>query len=206
MSTLQLGALAGLGAFHGLNPAMGWLFAVAIGLQRQSRAALTRSLGPIAVGHGAAVALTVALIAGSQAATTQIAVRVGGALLLVALAAFKLLRSRSHPAWVGMNLRPHELAAWSFLMSSAHGAGLMLLPVVAVGGASRTVGGLPAGVVQAGLATAVHTLAMLAVMAAVAVLVYEVVGLRLLRTAWIDLDRLWAVTLLGAAALTLTVG
>ena len=57
-------ALAGLGAFHGLNPAMGWLFAVALGLHRQSRRIVWLSLLPIALGHAVSVAIVVARLAG----------------------------------------------------------------------------------------------------------------------------------------------
>src|SRR5947208_1182259 len=124
--------LALLGAYHGLNPAMGWLFAVALGLQEGKRAAVLQALIPIALGHEASIALAVVLIRGVEAvaAPDLLVLRLAGAILLVLFGAYKFLRPRSHPRWVGMRVTPPELALWSFLMSSAHGAGLMLFPVL----------------------------------------------------------------------------
>ena len=122
MSGGELAAVAGLGAVHGLNPAMGWLFAVFLGLQQRSRAALIGALAPIAAGHAAAVGLTVLLVEGSRSVVSEGAVRLAGAALLVAFATWKLLARRTHPRWVGLGIGRGELVAWSFLMSAAHGA------------------------------------------------------------------------------------
>jgi hypothetical protein len=199
----SLVTLAGLGAAHGLNPAMGWLFAVFIGLQEGSRRALARSLVPIAIGHEASVALTVLLIEISAGAISQQAVGLGGAALLVGFGLWKLRGRRAHPRWVGMRLSAFELAGWSMLMSTAHGAGLMLLPVALRTGtpdhALDDLGGLT---VTAFAAAAVHTLAMVAVMATIAVAVYDVVGLRFLRSRWINLDRVWALGLISAGVVS----
>ena len=198
-------ALAGLGAVHGANPAMGWLFAVAIGLQERSRRALAEALVPIAIGHEISVALTVLAIEITGSAAGQRVVGIAGGVALIAFGAWKLLASRSHPRWVGARLSRPELVWWSFLMSSAHGAGLMLLPVVdsheraqhdpltAVGGMSLDAVGL----------AAVHTAAMLATMAAVALLVYQVVGVGFLRRGWVNVDRVWAGALVTAGTVTL---
>src|SRR5215210_5787411 len=123
-------ALVALGAFHGLNPAMGWLFAVALGLQERSRATVLRAFAPIALGHAASVTLMVVLVVVAQRLIAPDVLRLvgGGTLLLFGL--YKLLARAAHPRWVGMRVGFRDLTAWSFLMSSAHGAGLMLVPVL----------------------------------------------------------------------------
>ncbi|MDR7273881.1 hypothetical protein [Catenuloplanes atrovinosus] len=206
--TLSLLALAALGAFHGINPAMGWLFAVARGLQERSRRALLLSLPPIAAGHLASVGVVAALVTATRSVVATRWVAIGGGALLVGFGLWRAL-SRRHFRWAGMRLSLPELAGWSFLMSSAHGAGLMLLPVLATapvpaaghdGHAVAHVGGdALAGLVAAGL----HTLAMFVVAGVVAVVVYQVAGLRILRTAWFNLDRLWAGVLITAGLLTI---
>jgi hypothetical protein len=204
-------ALALLGAYHGLNPAMGWLFAVALGLQEGKRAAVLQALVPIALGHEASIALAVVLIRGAEvvAAPDLLMLRVAGAVLLVLFGAYKFLRPRSHPRWVGMRVTPPELALWSFLMSSAHGAGLMLFPVLLGLHADAHAHDLPGlalsagSVVQDVAAVLVHTAAMLLTMAAVALLVYDRLGVNVLRRAWINLDLLWAVAFVAVGVTTL---
>ena len=190
-----------LGAFHGLNPGMGWLFAVSFGLQEKDRGALLRALPPIAVGHELAVApVAVAVAVFSSAATRALVVGVLAA-ALTGFGLYLLLRTR-HFTWVGMRLSRWELAWWSFLMSTVTGAGLMLSPVLlsATPSASTLEEALAGPVVSALAAALVHGLAMLVTSAVVAVVVYEVVGLRILRSAWVNLDRLWAGAFLLAGA------
>jgi hypothetical protein len=190
-----------LGAFHGLNPGMGWLFAVSFGLQERDRGALLRALPPIAVGHELAVAPVAVAVAVLSSAVTRAVVVGGLAVVLVGFGTYLLLRTR-HFTWVGMRLTRWELAWWSFLMSTVTGAGLMLTPVL-LSHAPRT-GTLEqalAGPVELALAAAlVHGLSMLVTSAVVAVVVYEVVGLRILRSAWVNLDRVWAGAFLVAGA------
>jgi hypothetical protein len=201
-------ALVLLGAYHGLNPAMGWLFAVALGMQEQSRAAVLHALVPIAVGHEASVALTVVLLRGAEQAAPDV-LRPAAAALLVVFGLYKFVRPRSHPRWVGMRVKPHELILWSFLMSSAHGAGLMLFPVLlglhADGHehAPPGVGVSGESAIQDAAAVLVHTGAMLLVMGGVALVVYEKVGVGILRKAWINLDLLWAGAFVTAGVATL---
>ena len=123
-------ALALLGAFHGINPAMGWLFAVARGLQEGQRREVVLALGPIALGHELAIGLVIVLVVGLEAVTTPAIIRSAGAVMLIGFGLFKFAKPRSHPKWVGMRVSRSELAVWSFLMSSAHGAGLMLFPIL----------------------------------------------------------------------------
>jgi hypothetical protein len=196
---------------------MGWLFAVALGLQDGSRASVLRAFGPIALGHAASVAMIVALVGAMQAAVDPTILRLAGAGALVAFGLYKLLAPLSHPRWVGMRVGGRDLTTWSFLMATAHGARLMLVPLLlrlppdaaphAGHGAHAehaammsAAGGVPAAQLAA---LGVHTLAMFAVMAAAAVLVFEHVGLAILRRAWLNLDRAWAGALIGAGLLTL---
>ncbi|MEU5964000.1 hypothetical protein ABZ777_22595 [Micromonospora parva] len=206
MTPTALATLAALGAFHGLNPAMGWLFAVARGLQERSRMALLRALPPIAAGHLASVAIVAALVAATRSVTASNALAVLGGVLLVAFGLWRLLSER-HFRWAGMRLSAGQLAGWSFLMSSAHGAGLMLLPVLvaepAPGGHSGHLAAAPVGALSGLAAAGVHTVAMLGVALAVAVLVYQVFGVGVLRRAWFNVDRLWAGVLVAAGLVTL---
>jgi hypothetical protein len=212
----QLAALVALGAFHGLNPAMGWLFAVARGMQERSRMVLLRSLPPIALGHLASVAIIAAVVSATESVVAAKIVGVVGGLALVGFGLWRLLSER-HFRWAGMRLSQGQLVGWSFLMSSAHGAGLMLLPVLAAGAASGRMNhmagmnmagstgvvGTPAAALEGLAAAGVHTIAMFAVMATCAVLVYEFVGVNILRRAWFNVDKLWAAVMVGAGALTI---
>ena len=90
------------------------------------------------------------------------------------------------------------LGAWSFLMAMAHGAGLMLIPLLAPIGAMPGMGDMPGhhGMVVDALlpalaAVAIHSLAMLATTAVIAVLVYDWIGVGVLRRGWVNLDLLW---------------
>ncbi|MET7375865.1 hypothetical protein [Micromonospora arida] len=206
MTVSTLATLAALGAFHGLNPAMGWLFAVARGLQERSRLALLRALPPIAAGHLASVAIVAALVSATRSVTASSALAVVGGVVLVAFGLWRLLSER-HFRWAGMRLSAAQLAAWSFLMSSAHGAGLMLLPVLVAepvpGGHSGHLAAAPVGALSGLAAAGVHTVAMLGVALAVALLVYQVFGVGVLRRAWFNVDRLWAGVLVAAGLVTL---
>jgi hypothetical protein len=201
-------ALILLGAYHGLNPAMGWLFAVARGMQEGSRTVLLRSLPPIAAGHLASVAIVAAVVSATQSAVAGNVVAIAGGVLLVGFGLWRLLSER-HFRWAGMRLSQAQLAGWSFLMSSAHGAGLMLLPVLATSPMAtgphmgHSMGAAPGGALQGLFAAGVHTVAMFAVMGGCAVLVYEFVGLNVLRRAWFNVDKLWAGVLVAAGALTI---
>jgi hypothetical protein len=202
-------ALVALGAFHGLNPGMGWLFAVARGLQERSRALVLQALPAIAAGHAASVFAVAVVVTLTGSVLTSRVVSIGGGVVLVGFGLWRLLSTR-HFRWVGMRLTLWQLAGWSFLMSSAHGAGLMLLPVLTHGSVTGShahgmTGGAGDAVSAAIFVTLVHTMAMLAVAGVIAVLVYEVVGLTILRHAWFNLDRLWAAALIAAGATTLLI-
>ena len=196
--------MAGLGAYHGLNPAMGWLFAVGLGLQERSRSALLGALGPIALGHELAIALIAGLVVVLGVVADAEPLRLGAAALLVAFGLFRFARPRAHPRWAKMRVNRRELTWWSFLMSSAHGAGLMVAPVLLGAGAASPDHTEALGSVgEALVVMTVHVGAMLLVMGAVAVLVYEKVGLAVLRRAWLNTDHLWAVAFVVAGLVTL---
>jgi hypothetical protein len=201
--------LAGLGAYHGLNPGMGWLFAVALGLQERKRSAVFKALPAIAIGHEASIAAVAAVIAVAQIFTAAELLRPLGAIGLVAFGVFKLVKPRSHPRWVGLRVGPRELVIWSFLMSSAHGAGLMLVPVLLGMPAPPEATDLPgvnfslATIAQDTAAVTIHSASMLLVMGTLAIVVYERLGLDVLRKAWLNVDLLWSVAVIAAGVVTL---
>jgi hypothetical protein len=207
MDALSLAGLFGLGALHGINPGMGWLFAVAKGLQERQRRAVWRAVVPLAVGHalGIGVTIAVALLAGLALEPARLKWVV--AALLLATGLWHLLRP-THLSAGGMRIGPRAIATWSFLMSLAHGAGLMVVPLVLGGNAhgSRHThvhhASLASGLAEIPgvLATLTHTFGYLAVTALVALVVYERLGLRMLRSYWFNLDALWAVALVVTAA------
>jgi hypothetical protein len=198
-------ALAGLGAFHGINPAMGWLFAVALGLHRHSRAVVAGALVPIAFGHVLSIAVVVAAVLLLGLAIDQNLLRYAAAALLIGWALYHALYGSRHRVRFGMTVGFAGLAAWSFLMASAHGAGLMLIPVVlplclaASPGGELTAGALPVALAAVG----VHGLAMLAVTGVIALVVYQWVGVAFLRRGWLNLDLVWSIALAATGLLLL---
>jgi len=207
VSVEAIATLIGLGAFHGLNPGMGWLFAVALGLQERDRRAVLGAVPPIALGHAAAVALALALLAWLRQVLDARTVALAAAAVLVAFGGWRLLRRR-HPRWVGMRVSRRDLALWSFLMANAHGAGLMLVPVLLAGAraapaadAHPVTGVVAAAAAGSGptlVAAAVHTAAMLVAMTGIALLVYDHLGVGVLRRAWLNVGLPWAVALIAA--------
>jgi hypothetical protein len=199
MNWSWVGLLA-LGAYHGINPGMGWLFAVALGMQAGNVRGVWRALPPIALGHALAVGAVLAIASVAQMLMPLAALKIGVAGCLSTFGLYRLWRHR-HPRFGGMRVGARDLTLWSFLMASAHGAGFMVLPFMMA---------LPADVLASGhshaghvvassmtpllgaVALGIHTAAYLATTALAAQVVYRKVGLRLLRTAWFNLDWLWA--------------
>ncbi len=199
-----------LGAYHGINPGMGWLFAVALGMQKHSGRVVWESLLPIAAGHALSIGLLVSIALAVGVALPQTYVKYVVAAVLLGLAIYRLVRQR-HPHWGGMQVGFRDLTIWSFLMATAHGAGLMLLPVLlgmsAMGYAHHDMR-MHALIMSGGpwlgaAAVLVHTLGYLLVTGAVAFLVYERFGLNLLRRAWVNLDLVWAAALIVTAGVAL---
>jgi hypothetical protein len=202
-------ALVGLGAVHGLNPGMGWLFAVALGLQERSRRALWRALPPLALGHAGAIALAVAVAAGLGHALPARELRWTVAVSLVGLGVFRLVR-HGHPRG-SLRVNGRDLALWSLLMATAHGAGIMVLPLVLPSTGAPAPHMAHAGLLLAGVgtglptgwsATVLHTAGYLGVTMLAAVVVYERLGVGVLRRAWINLDLVWAGALILTGTLT----
>jgi hypothetical protein len=198
-----------LGAYHGINPGMGWLFAVALGMQEQKGSAVARALVPIALGHALSIGIVVLTAAFLGMALPQDTIRYCVAGLLFGLGIFSLLR-HYHPRWVRMRVGFRDLTLWSFLMATAHGAGLMLVPVLLGSGTVEAAGHMAghhhttaASPLAALAATAVHTIAYLAVTGLIAWLVYSKFGLAILRKAWLNLDAVWAAALVVTSVVTL---
>lgn len=196
-----------LGAFHGVNPAMGWLFAVALGMQERRAVAVWRALPALALGHVLAVAAAIAAAGLVGVFASPHAMRLTAAVALMALGIRRFFRQH-HRHWGGMRVGMWGLTAWSFLMASAHGAGLMVLPFTAGAAAtSHHHGAAMAEPVQtslAGVAAAlVHGSGYLLVTAVVAIVVFQKLGLGLLRKAWVNLDLAWAVALALTGGLVL---
>jgi len=192
-------ALVGLGAFHGLNPAMGWLFAVALGLHQQDRRVVWLSVVPIALGHALSVAVLAAAFFWAGLVIDARIVRIGAGLVLIGWALYHWRYGHRHRVRFGMQTGLLGLGVWSFLMATAHGAGLMLWPVLmplCIAAASEPDGAGP--LVTALIGIGVHTLAMLVTTTVVAVAVYEWVGLEILRRAWINVDLVWTFALVAA--------
>jgi hypothetical protein len=193
--------LAGLGAFHGLNPAMGWLFAVALGMHRKSRRVVWLSLVPIALGHAVSIAVVVFAVVAVGTVVDQSLLEVMAGALLLGWAAYHAVYGHRHRVRVGMQTGLAGLGLWSFLMATSHGAGLMLVPVViplclaATPARELTAEG---SLTVALAAIGVHMAAMLGVTAAIATIVFEWLDLGFLRRGWINLDALWT----GALAIT----
>jgi hypothetical protein len=210
MGSTALWLMLLLGAYHGINPGMGWLFAVALGMQERKGSAVARALVPIALGHALSIGIVVLAAAFLGMALPREAIRYPVAVLLFGLGVFSMVR-HYHPRWVRMQVGFRDLTVWSFLMASAHGAGLMLLPVLL---GSRTVEAADhiaghhhtfavASPLAALLATGVHTTAYLAVTGLIAWVVYSKLGVAVLRKAWLNLNLVWAAALVVTSLVTL---
>jgi len=206
------GALLSLGALHGLNPGMGWLFAVALGVQQGSRRAVWRALGPLALGHALAIAVAVGIALGLGVVLPSAGIRWGAAAMLVGLGVWQ---SRGHRhvglgRWrvSGLRASGRELTAWSFVVATAHGAGLMAAPfalrALQSGATGHSVHASHSPTAVASVvsidwptlwATGVHTAGYLLVTALLAVVIYERAALHLVRRAWINFDLVWAAAL-----------
>jgi hypothetical protein len=196
-------ALAGLGAFHGLNPAMGWLFAVALGLHRHSRRMVWLSPLSIALGHALSIALVAGAFVMAGLAIDLRGLRIGAGLILIGWALYYWRYGHRHRVRTGMQTGLAALGVWSFLMATSHGAGLMLWPVLMPLCFPQAEPFSNSALPTALLGIAVHTLAMLVVTTAIAVAVYEWVGVEILRRAWVNVDLIWTVAILAAGGLLL---
>jgi hypothetical protein len=204
--TISWGLLIALGAFHGINPGMGWLFAVALGMQERRRGAVLRALVPLGAGHALAVAGAVGVALAIGFVIPLGWLRWPIAAVLVSLGVLRFFRHR-HPRWAGMRVSIPGLTVWSFLMATAHGAGLMVVPVFmgmsTAGDHAHHMHATGTGASAAFFATGVHAVGYLVVTAFVAVLVFEKLGVGILRRAWFNLDLIWSAALVATGTLTL---
>jgi hypothetical protein len=195
-------ALAGLGMFHGLNPAMGWLFAVALGMHRRSGQTVLLALVPIGLGHAVSIGLVAAAVLILGIAIDVGAIRVATGLILIVWAVYHWRYGHRHRVRIGMMTGFAGLLLWSFLMATAHGAGLMLVPALiplCMGQSSIDQGSVWIALAAVGI----HTLATLLVTGSIAVIVYEWFGLQFLRASWINFDWLWCVALIATGGVLL---
>jgi hypothetical protein len=200
-------AVFGLGLFHGINPAMGWLFAVALGLQQQKRAAVFSALPPMVLGHALSIAIIIAAVLVARVNVPHDTLKIAAAAILFAFGFYRLVRSR-HPNWVGMRVGFGDLTLWSFVMASAHGAGLMLIPLFLQSPAARESHHHDAHQTHAWAfanfsapsllfaSVVVHTLGYLLTTALVAIVVYEKLGVAILRRVWFNIDLVWMLVLM----------
>ncbi len=185
--------IALLGVYHGVNPAMGWLSAAAMGFQGNSGRAVLRALPPIALGHAASVLTVLASLRALQALFDFRSLRFPSSAAAIAFGIYRAFRPHFRIGNVGM--RPHTWSPvlWSFLVSSGHGAGLMLLPLY-----HSLCTSLGSTFVVPLQASAIHASAMLSAMALTAILVYFFLGLQFLRKVWVNVDFLWSIALVTA--------
>ena len=200
-------AVFGLGMFHGINPAMGWLFAVALGLQEQKRAAVLRALPPIVLGHALSIGIIIGAVLVARVNVPHRPLKIAAAVLLFAFGFYRLLRTR-HPNWVGMRVGFGDLTLWSFVMASAHGAGLMLVPFFLPAPTAEPAHHHDVHEMHAwafanfsapsllAASVAVHTTGYLLMTAIIAILVYEKLGVAILRRAWFNIDLVWMLALM----------
>jgi hypothetical protein len=188
--------ICALGAYHGANPAMGWLFAVSLGMQDGSRRSVWRALPPIAIGHELSVVLIAMIVSGLGLLASPALLQVVAAAALIGFGTFRFLKPRWHPRWTRMRVRGRELAFWSFLMSSAHGAGLMVAPLLIAGASTGAhhdlLGGSRLDLAEAAFLVTLHATVMIGVTAAIALGVYSRFSTTLLRRIWPNLDGVWA--------------
>jgi hypothetical protein len=187
-------AVCALGAYHGANPAMGWLFAVSVGMQDGSRRSVVRALPPIAIGHELSVVAVAMVVSALGLLASPALLQVVAATALIGFGGFRFLRPRWHPRWTRMRVGGRELVAWSFLMSSAHGAGLMVMPLLIAGAAAGDHHSLWSSLdlPETALLVTLHAACMLAVTGAIALSVYSRFSTRLLRRMWPNTDGMWA--------------
>ncbi len=206
--------LALLGLLHGINPIMGWFFAVVRAFQEGQRAVVYRSLIPLALGHAAAIAAMVLAAVITGVVVESLALELGAAGVLLAFGGYRLWRVRRQPGRASLRASASDLAVWSFLAATAYGEGEVVVPRIMVLPIAEGVKGLqemePLAIAAALawilVAIAVHTLAMAVAAGAVAIFLFDRLKLGSVRRAKINLDRVWAVALVTTAAVFLFIG
>lgn len=200
--------IVALGLYHGFNPAMGWPLAVANGMTERRASAVFATLLPLSTGHFLAMAVVLlpfAWLGWYLEWSRQIRLAAG---VLVLAFGIGMLIAPGHPRFLA-RIRPTRVAWWSFLMATTHGAGLMLVPFMLglcktpaetdIAGHALMMNFLARSNTRVALLVAtVHTLAMLIAGMGMAWATYRYLGLRFLRRAWLNLDQVWATSLIVA--------
>ena len=204
-------AVVAVGAYHGINPGMGWPLAVSSALMEGRARALPKALAALAVGHFLSMVLILLPFSLMTALVIYAReIRIGAALIVIAMGVY-LLINRRHPRFLS-RVPPSRLVLWSFLAALAHGAGLMLVPMyLGIGemamhddpGHHAAMILMAANLGTALAVAAVHTAAMVAAGGAMAGAVYWWFGLRFLSKTWFNLDVVWALSLIGVGLLGL---
>ena len=208
-------AIVALGLYHGFNPAMGWPLAVANGMTARRASAVFATLLPLGTGHLLAMAVVLvpfAWLGWYMEWSRQIRLAAG---VLVLAFGIRMLVAPGHPRFLA-RIRPTQLIWWSFLMATTHGAGLMLVPFMLglcqapaetdIAGHALIMNYLVRSNAQVALLVAtVHTLIMLMTGMGMAWATYRYLGLRFLRRAWLNLDQVWAASLIAAGTIGIMV-
>jgi hypothetical protein len=210
-SALWLAVIAS-GIYHGLNPGMGWPLAVSAGLMDRRANALFAALVPLAIGHFVAMLAIILPFAFLVSLLEwRSVIQISAGLIVVAFGAFKLI-NRRHPRALA-RIRPAQLGLWSFAVAMAHGAGLMLIPIYlglcssdpepGHAAAQTLIGG---NLNMALIVSSVHTVAMVSSGGILAWASYRYLGLQLVSRTWINLEAVWALSLILAGGLGILAG
>jgi len=200
------------GIYHGVNPGMGWPLAVSAALFERKKSAMIKASAMLATGHF--LAMIVILLPFSMMyflVNNEREIRLGAGVLVIAMGIY-LLINRRHPKILA-RIHPAKLGLWSFLAATAHGAGLMLVPIYlgicgllvlgeSVSGTGHAAAQMlmSSNIVTAFLVAATHTFAMTFAGAAIALFVYNWFGLKFISKSWFNLDLIWAFSLIIVGA------
>jgi hypothetical protein len=196
-------AIVASGLYHGVNPGMGWPLAVSAGLMGRGRREVVTAMVPLAAGHLVSMLVILLPFALMTALLDwQREIRIGASVAVIAFGVFRLV-NRRHPRALA-RIRPTQLALWSFTIATAHGAGLMLLPIYLglcsieefdkAHQASAIL--MAQNSATAIIVSLVHTIAMVVAGGVFALLVYGWLGLKFLSRSWFNLDLVWALSLI----------
>ena len=200
------------GAYHGLNPGMGWPLAVSAALMERKAAAMPKALLLLTTGHLLAmIAILLPFSLMIWLIEREYEIRLIASFIVIGMGIYLLINSK-HPRYLA-RIHPAKLGLWSFLSAIAHGAALMLVPIylgicqiAEDNGSTENAGHLAAqNLMSNDLFTAlgvslVHTVSMGLAGALLAILVYFWLGLKFISQAWFNLDKIWACSLILVGA------
>ena len=196
-------AVVGSGIYHGVNPGMGWPLAVSAGMMGEGQRDVLGALGPLAIGHFLAMTgILLPFAVMTVLITWQQEIRIGAGVLVIVAGSY-LLINRRHPRFLA-RIKPTQLTLWSFAVATAHGAGLMLVPIylglcttVDLEAGHQAAAALMAGNLSTAVAVSViHTMAMVVSGGAIAYCVYVWLGPKFISRSWFNLDVVWALSLI----------